>query len=128
MNMELFKKCVDGRCCACLGCKEKDVKSRDGDQWADVELFRIIKGRLPNQDGDDLTKSDAKKFIDDYAFGDKKLPDSSMSKQGLLKFAFHVFASSNLAYTNDTKGHGTDEQRFLANKSLKELRGKNEYE
>jgi len=80
---------------------EKDKEDRLKNSWWDVELFRIVHGRLPNKEGDEVTKMTAKKYLDKFHFGGEKLPGSHAKKGDLDYFAFHVYASSNLAYEND---------------------------
>jgi len=77
--------------------KEEDLKDREENAWMDVELFRIVHGRLPGQEGDDITKRTAKQYLDRFYFGQEKF-ESRVIKQEMNKFAFHVYASTNLAY------------------------------
>lgn len=77
--------------------KESDLAQRRKDSWWDVELFRVVEGRLPNQPGDTVTKATAKRYLDRFHMGGEKL-DSSANKQQLDSFAFHVYATTNLAY------------------------------
>jgi hypothetical protein len=91
-------KCIDGKCNNCEHCKELDIKERIKNSWMDVELFRIVKGRLPSQAGDRLTKKDAKNYIDRFAFGSEKYPKSNVKKESMDRFAFHVYSPTNLAY------------------------------
>ena len=93
MNKE---NCTDGKCCNCELCKEKDIKQRIKDAWWDVELFRLTEGRLPG-DNDRLTKKTAKKFIDMCHVG--KIAKEDI--EACLQFAFHVYASANLAYEKE---------------------------
>ena len=78
--------------------KQRDIENRLKDSWWDVELFRIVRGRLPNKKGDDVTKKLAKEYIDRFAFGNEDIPSTRASKADLDNFAFHVYASTNLAY------------------------------
>ena len=80
---------------------EKDLDDRAEDSWWVVELFRIVKGRLPFGKEDDVTKLTAKEYLDRFYFGAEKFPSSHATKEDLDKFAFHVYASTNLAYKND---------------------------
>lgn len=92
--------CLDNKCNNCESCKNLDVRQRRKDTWWDVELFRIVKGELPT-DSDKLTKKDAKNYLDRFVFGDESYPDSSCDQKDMNKFAFHVFASTNLAYVKE---------------------------
>lgn len=103
------------KCYECEMCKKLDEEARLESSWWDVELFRITKGRLPNQDGDDLTKKLAKQYIDRFVFGNEEHPSSSCDIESLKRFAFHVYSSTNLAYKNDIPKHGSEKQRALAN-------------
>ena len=78
--------------------KEADLAQRRKDGWWDVELFRVVHGRLPEH-GDEVTKKTAKAYIDRFIFGKEEAPEQS--EEVLRRFAFHVFASTNLAYKND---------------------------
>jgi hypothetical protein len=81
--------------------KELDLKQREKDAWMDVELFRLVKGRLP-QSEDRLPKSVAKEFIDRFVFGRELCEGKKITiSDDISKFAFHVYASTNLAYEND---------------------------
>jgi len=82
--------------------KKADIEQRIKDAWWDVELFRVTKGRLPNKE-DRLTKKDAKEFIDRFVFGSEttKTGLSFKISDDLSKFAFHVYASTNLAYEKE---------------------------
>ncbi len=108
-------ECTNKKCNECSRCKKLDIEDRINNSWEDVELFRLIKGRLPSEDGDDLTKSMAKEYIDRFVFGKEGVPSSSMHDKDLQSFAFHVYASTNLAYENDIPGHGSEKQRLIAN-------------
>ena len=88
--------CKDGKCCACFNCKKLDVEDRLKDSWMDIELFRIIEGRLPSENNDDVTKSMAKKYIDKYVFGESDHPSTSCDLKELEKFSFHVYSSTNM--------------------------------
>jgi len=79
--------------------KEADLAQRARDAWMDVELFRLVYGRLPNKEGDNVTKKTAKNFIDMCMEGKVEKKD----KDNTFQFAFHVYASTNLAYKNDLK-------------------------
>lgn len=99
VDMDLNKtECLDGTCNRCEKCKRLDIAEREKASWWDVELFRIAKGRLPNKEGDRLTKKIAKNYIDRFAFGKEKYPESSCDKKSMDRFAFHVYAKTNLAY------------------------------
>jgi hypothetical protein len=67
--------------------------SRLGNEAIEVELFLRTKGRLPNQEGDKITKALAKEFLD-------KCHNGEVAKEYhyIMDFAFHVFASSNKDY------------------------------
>lgn len=78
--------------------KEKDIEQRKKDSWWDVELFRVVEGRLPTQDGDSVTKKTAERYITRFIVGIEDLPDTRADKEDLNRFAFHVYASTNLAY------------------------------
>ena len=81
--------------------KERDLAQRRKDGWMDVELFRLVKGRLPSEE-DRLPKSLAKEFIDRFVFGSELCEGKKMTfNDDISKFAFHVYASTNLAYDND---------------------------
>ncbi len=69
--------------------------------WWDIELFRIVHGRLPDREDDRLTKKTAKEYLDRFHFGTEKLPSTLAKKKDLDWFAFHVYASTNLDYEND---------------------------
>lgn len=75
---------------------QDDLEQRKKDAQLEVEVFRIVHGRLPNQPGDRFTKKTAKTFLDMLHEGktDKKY-------WYLSSFAFNAFASTNKAYDND---------------------------
>lgn len=75
-----------------MGLKE-DLAGRKRDAQIGVELFLRTRGRLPNEKGDDVTKALAKEFLNKCHAG--KIEEKYMY---LMRFAFHVFASTNLAY------------------------------
>lgn len=81
--------------------KAADIEQRKKDSWWNVELFRLAHGRLPNQTGDSVTKMTAKVYLDKFHFGGETFPKSNARKDDMDKFAFHVYASTNLAYEND---------------------------
>lgn len=81
--------------------KELDLEQRRKDAWMDVELFRLVKGRLPTEK-DRLPKSVAKEFIDRFVFGNELCEGNKLTiNDDISRFAFHVYASTNLAYEND---------------------------
>lgn len=92
-----MKQC---KCYKCDICKKLDLQQREKNGWWDVELFRIIKGKLPG-DGDALTKKDAENYINRFVVGSEKYPKSSCDRSHMDKFAFHVFSSSNQAYIKE---------------------------
>ena len=67
--------------------------SRIGEEQIGVELFLRVRGRLPNQPGDDVTKALAKEFIDKCHSG-----EVDKEYHYLMDFAFHVYASANKDY------------------------------
>jgi hypothetical protein len=80
--------------------KDADLAQRAKDARWDIELFRVVHGRLPNQEGDRVTKKTAKEYLNRFFFGKETL-DIKYDKNFLTQFAFHVYASTNLAYEND---------------------------
>lgn len=81
--------------------KEADIEQRKKDVWWDIELFRMVEGRLPNKQSDTVTKMTAKRFLDRFWFGNEEYPDSYARLEHMAEFAFHVYASTNLAYEDD---------------------------
>lgn len=75
--------------------KQKDLEQRKKDTQWDIELFLKVHERLPNKKCDRVTKKTAKQYLDMCLDGRRK-PDTM-----LMKFAFHVYASSNLAYEKE---------------------------
>ena len=72
---------------------KEDLIERQNDTQIGIELFLKTKGRLPNQHGDDITKKIAKEFLD------KCHKEGTLKENAyLIEFAFHVYASTNLAY------------------------------
>ena len=80
--------------------RESDLENRKKDAWFDVELFRLVHNRLPTNPQDDVTKMTAKRYLDKFVWGGEKI-ESTIPQADMNYFAFHVYASTNLAYTND---------------------------
>lgn len=73
------------------------VSPKQLDMWWEVELFRVVKGRLPNEPKDELTKAIAKEYLDRFVTGPEKY-EGLANQNDLTKFAFHVYASVNKDY------------------------------
>lgn len=86
---------------------ESDLECRRKDAFFDVEIFRLVHGRLPNKKGDEVTKMTAKLYLDKYFYGGAKV-EGMISKEQMNSFAFNTYASTNLAYKNDLKPLTTD--------------------